>query len=137
MPTFFTILKMFTAILLTMGFVTHVPAYSVETNTTKKSTKKKASINKEHEAIKKAVLEVLKDPESAKFKQISIIQSTKLGYEMACVTVNSRNRMGGYAGFREMTVAKISGRWVYTDMGGMAELIAETSHDGCLRVIGK
>lgn len=48
----------------------------------------------EEKAAQKAVLEVLKDPDSAKFGEFQYNAETK----RACLGVNSKNSMGGYTG---------------------------------------
>ena len=57
-------------------------------------------------AAKKAVLESLKDPDSAKFGEFH-----KVGDEGACFAVNAKNSMGGYTGTKFMIMAKIDGKW--------------------------
>lgn len=54
---------------------------------------------------KKAVLENLVDPDSAKFKDVSYISDHQLGW---CVVglVNSKNRMGGYTGYQPFAYIK-------------------------------
>ncbi len=54
----------------------------------------------ENGAIEEAVKARLKDPDSAKFGEISIIEG-KTG-KHACATVNARNAMGGYNGDAQM-----------------------------------
>lgn len=56
--------------------------------------------------IKRAVLKVLIDPDSAKFGEVFIEGSSHLvnnyhiedNFYRACITVNSKNSMGGYSG---------------------------------------
>lgn len=69
-------------------------------------------------AAKKAVRSNLKDPDSAKFGDFS-----KYG-DMACLTVNARNSMGGYVGDREARLKKTDGVWNVLE-------IAEISHERC------
>lgn len=72
--------------------------------------------------IKKAVLERLKDPDSAKFGEITI------GEENACATVNAKNAMGGYTGDKQFALSKMSGKWVALDT------LDGASHSMCVRV---
>lgn len=60
-------------------------------------------------AIQEAVKEQLIDPGSAQFGQIVYSRDGN----RACVAVNSRNRMGGYAGEQEVLVQRSAstGRW--------------------------
>lgn len=51
---------------------------------------------------KKAVLASLKDPDSAKFGQFTLVNE-----EHACLTVNSRNSFGGYTGDQQAMLTKI------------------------------
>ena len=53
---------------------------------------------------KKAVRERLKDPESAKFKDVST-HKTPAGGLLVCGNVNSKNSFGGYVGFRPFMYA--------------------------------
>lgn len=53
---------------------------------------------------KKAVRERLKDPESAKFKNVST-HKTPAGGLLVCGNVNSKNSFGGYVGFRPFMYA--------------------------------
>lgn len=69
-------------------------------------------------AAKKATLGALKDPDSAKFGAFS-----QEG-DSACLTVNARNSMGGYAGNQEATLEKISGIWEVIDL-------TDISHESC------
>ncbi len=48
---------------------------------------------------KEAVLQKLKDPDSAKFRDVYFHRG-KLGMPVACGQVNAKNSMGGYAGFQ-------------------------------------
>jgi len=75
-------------------------------------------------AVKKAVRESLVDPDSAKFGSVKY---SKNG-EAACVTVNAKNRMGGYTGDSQIIVEKIDGKW-------SAINDEDTSQDTCMQVI--
>ena len=71
---------------------------------------------------KKAVLKILKDPDSAKFGKFTIVNN------MACLTVNARNSMGGYTGDQQATLTKLDKGWFFLT-------IVELSHEGCIDVI--
>ncbi len=76
---------------------------------------------------KDAVLEVLKDPESAKFGGFSEYEDKS----RACLTVNSRNSMGGYTGNQQAKLSKLKdGGWGVTN-------IVEISHENCVIAMGK
>jgi len=62
----------------------------------------RAQKNFETETIyyaKKAVTQLLKDPESAKFKEV-FFNETQKGGAVACGQVNSKNSLGAYTGFQ-------------------------------------
>lgn len=61
---------------------------------------------KEEPEAKKAVLQRLKDPDSAKFGNFTLIDD-----ERACLTVNAKNTYGGYTGDKEAWLNKIGGEW--------------------------
>ena len=65
------------------------------------------SPNKTETEVKNAVLEGLKDPESAKFGAFKLV-----GSEGACLVVNARNSFGGYGGDKQALVMKLQGQWV-------------------------
>lgn len=60
--------------------------------------------------LKEAVKNELVDPDSAKFKDIYVNRKTKVG----CGQVNSKNKMGGYAGSR-FFIVYANGRVVFDD----------------------
>ena len=72
---------------------------------------------------KKAVLERLKDPDSAKFGKFTNIKD-----KAACLTVNARNSLGGYTGDQQAMLLKVEKGWrvVYIDNKG--------DHDACVEV---
>lgn len=72
---------------------------------------------------KKAVLEILKDPDSAKFGKF-----TNIDNKAACLTVNARNSMGGYTGDQQASLIKQEGKWITMD-------IDEMSHDICIDIM--
>ena len=55
---------------------------------------------------KKAVLDGLKDPDSAKFGKFLLVNETH-----ACLTVNAKNAMGGYTGDQQAFLKKDDGKW--------------------------
>lgn len=56
--------------------------------------------------VKKAVIAVLKDPDSARFGEVTQVAKDKF-----CVTINAKNSMGGYTGNQESMVIKLNGAW--------------------------
>lgn len=60
----------------------------------------------EMKAMKQAITERLTDPASAMFGDMRII-----GNQKACVTVNSKNSLGGYAGASAVYLVNIEGKW--------------------------
>jgi outer membrane murein-binding lipoprotein Lpp len=71
---------------------------------------------------KKAVLENLKDPDSAKFGKFS-----QDGESLACLTVNAKNSMGGYTGDKQALLKKLDGKWEFITT-------LEISHDKCIQM---
>lgn len=70
---------------------------------------------------KNAVLKELKDPDSAKFGEF-----TQPNQSVACLTVNSRNAMGGYTGDQQAIVMQDrKGRWSVLDF-------RDESHEKCI-----
>lgn len=53
-----------------------------------------------------AIEERLTDPESARYKSLTQVRRTGA----VCGRVNSKNRMGGYDGFKYFTVVEVAGR---------------------------
>jgi hypothetical protein len=80
-------------------------------------------LNNEESAVKKAVLNGLKDPESAKFGKFKLIDD-----ERACITVNAKNAFGGYTGDQQAFVMKKSGSWFFLTTG-------DISQDKCAEII--
>lgn len=72
---------------------------------------------------KKAVLAVLKDPDSAKFGKFTNIKD-----QAACLTVNARNSMGGYTGDQQALLVKLDGQWTAID-------VKDVTHDRCLIMV--
>lgn len=80
-----------------------------------------SSCGAESEA-KKAVLDSLIDPDSAKFSEFANIED-----KYACFTVNAKNKMGGYTGKQQAYLSKEDdGKWVTLR-------IVDESHDECVK----
>ena len=88
------------------------------------------AVKQDEADCKKAVSSSLKDPDSAKFGEFSIITPAP-GLEAACLTVNARNSYGGYVGDRQASLIKINGEWV---TAGMA--IEAVDHASCKFSLG-
>ncbi len=72
---------------------------------------------------RKAVLNMLKDPDSAKFGKF-----TNVNEKSACLTVNARNSMGGYTGDQQAYLIIDEGKWIAID-------ISSQTHDACIKVM--
>ena len=72
--------------------------------------------------IKEATKSVLKDPDSAIFHEISIIE------DHACVTYSAKNGYGGYVGRSEMILVKVNDWWIPIESVNM-------NHSQCIEVI--
>ena len=75
-------------------------------------------------AAHKAVLSRLKDPDSAKFGEFTTVKGGS-GGSFSCLTVNSKNSMGGYVGDKQAILMWLSDGW---DVIG----IHDVSHEQCL-----
>ena len=64
--------------------------------------------------IEKAVREKLKDPDSAKFKDLVVSDNG----ERACVVWNAKNSMGGYGEWDVAELQKVNSSWKVNDMRG-------------------
>lgn len=84
-----------------------------------------ASCSGSERQAKKAVLERLKDPDSAKFGKF-----TQVNEKSACLTVNARNSMGGYTGDQQAQLIKEDNDWSVLE-------IDELSHDLCIDIMKK
>lgn len=73
-------------------------------------------------AAKKAVLEMLKDPDSAKFGKFSVV-----GTKGACITVNAKNSMGGYTGDQQAMLSRNEDK-TWAVLG----IESNYSHDRCI-----
>ena len=76
-------------------------------------------------SAKKAVLERLNDPDSAKFGRFTLVDKNS-----ACLTFNARNRVGGYVGNHQAKLVKYDGVW---EVIGLSEI----SHAECVEYINK
>lgn len=63
---------------------------------------------------KKAVLEILNDPESARFGNFTRYASPKTGMQVACLTFHARNAYGGYGNSQtaNLVMYKNSSSWI-------------------------
>ena len=68
-----------------------------------------------------AVRDKLRDPDSAKFGQFS-----EANERLACLTVNSKNGVGGYTGEQQALLRKVDGKWTFYS-------VVDTSHESCIR----
>lgn len=71
-------------------------------------------------SAKKAVLERLNDPYSAKFGKFTLVDKNS-----ACLTLNARNRVGGYVGNHQAKLVKYDEVWVVLGL-------SEISHAECV-----
>ena len=62
----------------------------------------------------------LKDPGSAKFGEFS-----QIGERLGCMTVNSKNSLGGYTGDRQALLRKVDGKWVFYS-------VVNVTHEACI-----
>lgn len=65
-------------------------------------------------ALEEAVKDVLKDPESAQFRNEHVRIDYRGALPILCGEVNARNSMGGYTGFQRFTVQR-GGQPVFED----------------------
>lgn len=72
--------------------------------------------------IFRAVLAGLKDPDSAKFGQITVIDDGK----GACVTVNAKNALGGYNGYQQAFLVNME------VVGWLLNSIMDIGHAQCI-----
>lgn len=72
----------------------------------------------EEKAAQQAVLEVLKDPDSAKFGEFQYNPENK----SACLGVNAKNGMGGYTGEQQALLVQDDEGWHF---GRFIEMTAE------------
>lgn len=57
-------------------------------------------------SAQRAVIASLKDPDSAKFGKF-----TRFGKDLACLTVNAKNSMGGYTGDQQAFLIELKDGW--------------------------
>jgi hypothetical protein len=74
----------------------------------------------EQTEIKKAVVNVLKDPNSVIFGDIEVKN------KMACLEVNAKNAFGGYTGKQEAMLSKVEGKWL------VVTIKKDLSHSFCV-----
>jgi hypothetical protein len=70
--------------------------------------------------IRSALRQELIDPDSAKFGKLTMV-----GKDKACLTVNSKNRMGGYTGNQQAYMYTEKGKW-------RVALVAPDSVEDCV-----
>lgn len=75
---------------------------------------------------RKAVLDSLKDPDSARFGKFTEVTSTT-----ACLNVNARNAFGGYTGDQVAFLLKADNKWV------VVSFEKKLSHAQCIEVMSK
>ncbi|MDP3322012.1 MAG: hypothetical protein Q8S71_00525 [Hydrogenophaga sp.] len=92
-----------------------------------KKTPTKMKVNQDESEAQKSVLKVLKDPDSAKFGQFTLIKN-----EVACLTVNSKNSMGGYVGDREAVLIKTQDTFSFVDF-----VNEKADHEQCVLAMSK
>ncbi len=74
----------------------------------------------EQTEIKKAVINVLKDPNSVIFGDLEVKN------KMACLEVNAKNSFGGYTGKQEAMLSKVEGKWL------LVTIEKNISHSFCI-----
>jgi len=77
----------------------------------------------EQAAVKRGVIAMLKDPESARFEGLRASKDSE-GVVMVCGYVNARNSFGGYAGNQAFTGVLYNGQF---GVGGLANDSAVTN----------
>lgn len=80
----------------------------------------------EESSVKKAVLNNLKDPDSAKFGDFTLSKNGEI--PVACLAVNARNSMGGYTGYQQAALVKSHGEWTVSS-------ISEITHNQCITIL--
>lgn len=75
--------------------------------------------------VKKAVIATLIDPDSVKFGETTLI-----GEDAACITVNAKNTMGGYTGNKELYLRKMNNAWIVGNT-------SDVSHEDCVEAAKK
>ena len=90
-------------------------------------TPTKNEVNQDETEAQKAVLKVLKDPDSAKFGRFTLMKN-----EVACLTVNSKNSMGGYVGDKEAVLMKSQDTFIFVEF-----LNQNADHELCVMAMSK
>lgn len=87
-----------------------------------------AGCNSSERAAKAAVLEELKDPDSAKWGEFTLSKEGK----WACLGVNAKNSMGGYTGEQQNALQKDkkTGEW-------QPGAFLERTHEDCVETINR
>jgi len=81
------------------------------------------------EETKQAVLKILKDPDSAKFGQLTKVSAKK--YEMACLSVKVRNSNDNYEENKQALLGRVKGKkWE-------AKYLSDASHEQCVELVRK
>lgn len=79
----------------------------------------------EEEKLQAVVRVSLKDPDSAKFGQVTVVKESN-----ACVAVNAKNSLGGYTGEQQAFLVKTNGLWQVISIDQMA-------HERCIEVMSQ
>ncbi len=90
-----------------------------------KSIKTRHLTNNEKNKVISAAKDGLYDPYSAKIGKITVLSN-----QYGCVTVNAKNRFGGYTGNKQIVVAKIEGEW-------LAATSIDSPHVVCIALLHK
>ena len=80
----------------------------------------------ENYKIKEALRASLIDPDSAKFGKLSVVNKNK-----ACMTVNSKNSMGGYVGDQQAFMLKSENTWQLINITNLM------NHEECIEFFSK
>jgi uncharacterized lipoprotein YajG len=78
----------------------------------------------EREVLTRAVLASLKDPDSAMFRDMTLVD-----HKAACVAVNAKNAFGGYPGYQQAMLTNIDG------VGWQVLAIENVSRDVCVKAL--
>lgn len=99
-------MKLFVMIMLAFA------AFAATAAPEKKSDVQEKLTQKRIESAKARVLDTLKDPDSAKFKDVYVAADG----ETLCGSINSKNSYGGYVGFQNFMI-DADGRLFFDDSG--------------------
>lgn len=92
--------------------------------------------SEERSVFESVIKEALKDPDSAKFRHMTIVDN-----KLACVEFNAKNEFGGYVGFKNIVFAntklagELGGRWVVLSDGVVDLLLSKSSHKECVDLL--